>query len=68
MLADADHHARDARRAQQPQLMREKRLAVDFDQRLGNVFGERIEARAHTAGEDGDRQHSAHACANTVVP
>jgi hypothetical protein len=56
VLPDAQDHARDPARPQQAQLMRQKRLAVDFDERLGELYGYRMEPRAKASRQDRDGQ------------
>ncbi len=68
VLPDAQHYALDAARAQQPQLVRQERLAVDFNQRFGNALGQRIKASAQTARQNRYRHRRAHDCESTVAP
>src|SRR6202522_557584 len=56
-IADAKHHSSNTRLAQQPKLMGQKRLALNFDQGLGQGFRQRTKTRRKTSGQDGYGQH-----------
>ena len=56
-ISNAHGNAPDAAGREQAQLMRQEGLAIDFDERLGNLLGDRPEARGEAARKNGDREH-----------
>src|SRR2546423_10071561 len=53
-ITGAEHHAADALRLQQSELMRQKRLSSHWQQGFGNFRGERTQTCGESACEDGD--------------
>ncbi len=76
-VADAKDEAGQARLAQQPDLVREERLARDLDQQLRHPFRDRPQPGRQAAREDGHRQvggfdrlrhRRSQLCATTLLP
>ena len=55
-VTHAEHQAREAGFFQQADLMGEKRLPRDLEEKFGHFLGDRAEAFGQTAREDGDRK------------
>src|SRR5262249_44029045 len=56
-IADAQHRTTYPVLAEESQLVRQERLAANFQKRLGNGLGERPQARGQTSRQDGNREH-----------